>query len=261
MEFFHQQGAISILRIFLLVGSGAVVGMWCERVARAYASALVAGSEADAACLRAALWQAMRRLSATPVSLACGSQSRVVGSAGTVGGGFACAVILAACFVRLYVLHGDTLYFLALATASAMLLMLALIDARTRLLPDALTLPLLWLGIALAWLGHGLDLQDAIAGAMVGYGFLWLLFWLFKALSGREGMGYGDFKLLAALGAWLGWRPLPSLLFVACVLGVLFAMGRQRTFAPTGSYPFGPFLAAAGIAALMTGSDVHSYFW
>jgi leader peptidase (prepilin peptidase)/N-methyltransferase len=253
MEFFHQQGAISILRIFLLVGSGAVVGVWCERVARAYTGVLAGGGEADAATLRAALRQALCRFGTAPGNLAQGVQGWLAGSA--------CAALLAASFVRLYVLHGDTFYFLGLAAATAMLLMLALIDARTRLLPDALTLPLLWLGIVLAWSGHGPDLRIAIAGAMLGYGILWLLFWLFKALSGREGMGYGDFKLLAALGAWLGWRPLVSVLFVACVVGVLFAMGRQRTLTPTGAYPFGPFLAAAGIAALMTGSVVHSYFW
>ncbi|HUG57952.1 MAG TPA: A24 family peptidase [Candidimonas sp.] len=261
MEFFHQQEAISILRIFLLAVSGAVVGVWCERVARAYVHVLDTGGEADAACLRAALRRAFRGFFPGPKAAEDSNPVLVAGAARALKTSVACAVLMSGCFAVLAALHGWTLYFMGAATACAMLLMLALIDTRIRLLPDALTLPLLWLGLALAWSGHGLDLHDAIAGAMLGYGFLWGLFWLFKLLSGREGMGYGDFKLLAALGAWLGWRPLAVVLLAACVMGVLLAMCRQRTFAPSGSYPFGPFLATSGLAALIAGSDVHLYFW
>src|SRR5690606_32770961 len=97
--------------------------------------------------------------------------------------------------------------------AAFMLMLLAHIDIRTRLLPDALTLPLLWLGLGAAWLGWGrVPLYDAVAGVMAGYGVLWLLLQGFRLLRGIEGMGYGDLKLVAALGAWLGWQALPGVL-------------------------------------------------
>src|SRR5690606_18411165 len=150
--------------------------------------------------------------------------------------------------VALNLRYGYTLYFLALLIAGAILLVLALIDACLCLLPVSLTLPFLWLCLGAAWGGYGIALYYAVSGAFVGYGVLWLLFWLVKGLSRHEGMGYGDFKLLAALGAWLGWQALAMVLLAACVAGILFAMYRQKTLLPTGSYPFGPFLAASGMA-------------
>ncbi|HEU0229475.1 MAG TPA: A24 family peptidase [Burkholderiaceae bacterium] len=147
--------------------------------------------------------------------------------------------------------HGWTPVFFGAFVAAGMLLALALIDARTSLLPDALTLPLLWLGLAIAWLGGPVSLDDAVAGAMVGYGLLWLLFQAFRAVRGRDGMGYGDFKLLAALGAWLGPHPALLALLAACLGGLLFACVRQKTWRPAGAYPFGPFLALAGAGFML----------
>src|SRR5690606_38751872 len=174
----------------------------------------------------------------------------------------ASAFVLAAVFVAVVVRYDYTAAALLLALAACLLLLLAHIDARTRLLPDALTLPMLWLGLAAAWLGWGaVSLHDAVAGAMAGYGFLWLLLQGFRWLRGVEGMGYGDLKLLAALGAWLGWQSLPWVLLAACVTGIVFAMLKGKTFRPSGAYPFGPCLAAAGVAVFTAPPELHLYFY
>jgi len=135
------------------------------------------------------------------------------------------------------------------------LLALAVIDLDTQLLPDDLTLPLLWAGL-LFNLGAGfVPLSTAVLGAMAGYVALWLVYWAFKLATGKEGMGYGDFKLLAAIGAWLGWQKLPLVILLSSVVGaaigialIVFARhGREKPI------PFGPYLAAAGIVALLWG--------
>ena len=148
---------------------------------------------------------------------------------------------------------------------SAYLLILAAIDARTQLLPDVLTLSLLWLGLlASLWHGQFTDISppDAIMGAAAGYGVLWLVFQGFAALTGKHGMGYGDFKLLAALGAWLGWQSLPLVVIIAStggalVGGTLLATGRMQRDTPM---PFGPWLAAAGWLALIAGDTITAAY-
>lgn len=127
------------------------------------------------------------------------------------------------------------------------LLALSLIDISTYLLPDTLTLPLLWLGLLAHSVGGTLPLQDALYGAVAGYLALWLLYWGFKLTTGREGMGYGDFKLLAALGAWLGWQVLPMLCLLAALVGIAAALARRLLQDKTGILPFGPCLALAGM--------------
>ena len=139
---------------------------------------------------------------------------------------------------------------------SAALLVLALIDWDTTLLPDDITLPLLWAGlIASAWQLTGTDLHSALWGAVAGYLLLWSVYWLFKLVTGKEGMGYGDFKLLAALGAWLGWQALIPLILMASVLGAVvgIAMKHSTGLRPGGYVPFGPFLAIAGMTSLAVG--------
>ncbi len=141
---------------------------------------------------------------------------------------------------------------------SAALLTLALIDWDTELLPDSITLPLVWAGVlasALAW--TGVALPDAVFGAAAGYLSLWLVYWGCKLLTGKEGMGYGDFKLFAALGAWLGWQALVPLLLIASLSSVLVALPMLlfQRLREGGYIPFGPFLAGAGFAAMVFGSD------
>lgn len=164
-------------------------------------------------------------------------------------------------FMVLHALHGVSVYTGLTAMAGIIVLLLALIDTRTGFLPDALTLPLLWLGLAAAWGGYGVPLADSVAGAMLGYAFLWFMLLLFRWLRGVQALGGGDLKFLAALGAWVGWQPLPMVLLLACVAGALCAMWCQKTLLPSGSSPFGPFLAAGGTGVFLAGTEVHSWFW
>lgn len=138
------------------------------------------------------------------------------------------------------------------------LIALAAIDLDTQLLPDAITLPLLWLGLAFNLGSSYVDLSSSVIGAMAGYLALWSVFWLFKLATGKEGMGYGDFKLLAALGAWLGWQMLPTIILLSSVVGAtvgisLIIVARHGRNVPI---PFGPYLAAAGAIALFWGPQL-----
>ena len=137
----------------------------------------------------------------------------------------------------------------------AVLIALAGIDWDTTLLPDSLTLPLLWAGLVASALGWTVPLPDALWGAVVGYLSLWSVYWLFKLATGKEGMGFGDFKLLAALGAWLGLKMLLPVILGASILGALVGIGMKlRSSLREGRYvPFGPFLAGSGIAVLLAG--------
>jgi len=135
------------------------------------------------------------------------------------------------------------------------LLALALIDADTQYLPDDLTLPLLWAGLIANLWGLFTPLPSAVVGAVAGYLSLWTVYWLFKLIRGKEGMGYGDFKLLAALGAWLGWKMLPLIILLSSVAGAVIGLAliafRDRDH--TSPLPFGPYLALAGAIALFFG--------
>lgn len=135
---------------------------------------------------------------------------------------------------------------------------LAFIDLDTFYLPDDLTFPLLWAGLLLNVRGIFVDLQSAVIGAAAGYLALWLVFWTYKALTGKEGMGYGDFKLLAAIGAWLGWKILPLVIllssFVGAVVGISLIVFAQR--GRNVPIPFGPYLAVAGVIALFYGDAI-----
>jgi leader peptidase (prepilin peptidase) / N-methyltransferase len=135
---------------------------------------------------------------------------------------------------------------------------LTFIDFDTQLLPDDITLPLLWAGLLLNVSGTYTDLTSAVIGAMAGYLSLWLVYWLFKLATGKEGMGYGDFKLLAAIGAWLGWQMLPLTILLSSLVGAfvgiaLIVMAKRGRNVPI---PFGPYLATAGVIALLWGKPL-----
>jgi leader peptidase (prepilin peptidase)/N-methyltransferase len=154
-----------------------------------------------------------------------------------------------------------------LAALGALLLIWSLvaltaIDFDTQLLPDDITLPLLWLGLLFNFFGVFTNLADAVVGAMVGYLALWSVYWLFKLATGKEGMGYGDFKLLAALGAWMGWQLLPLIILLSSLVGaivgiaLIVALKHGRNI----PIPFGPYLAGGGLIALFWGETLtHSY--
>ncbi len=151
---------------------------------------------------------------------------------------------------------GLSLEALAWCGFSAAILALAGIDWDTTLLPDDITLPLLWAGLCAAGLGWiDTRLPDALWGAVAGYLSLWLVYWAFKLVTGKEGMGYGDFKLFAALGAWFGWQALIPVILMASLIGAVIGLliklnGRLRE---GGYVPFGPFLALAGLTAMVFG--------
>ncbi|MDZ4210326.1 MAG: A24 family peptidase [Methylotenera sp.] len=142
------------------------------------------------------------------------------------------------------------------------LISLTFIDFDTQLLPDDITLPLLWLGL-LFNLNYGFtDLKSAVIGAIAGYLILWSIYWAFKLVTGKEGMGYGDFKLLAAIGAWFGWQLLPAVILLSSILGAVIGIS-LIVFTKRGReipMPFGPFLAIGGIAALFLGPQLASYY-
>jgi leader peptidase (prepilin peptidase)/N-methyltransferase len=165
-------------------------------------------------------------------------------------------LLTATLFIWSVATHGVNAQALAWAGFAAALVALAAIDADTTLLPDAITQPLVWTGLlaaSLQWSGQ--SLTDALWGAVIGYLFLWSVYWLFKLLTGKEGMGQGDFKLLAAMGAWLGWPALLSLVLIASLTGVAgsLVLRMRGKLHEAGYIPFGPFLAFAGLWVMVSG--------
>lgn len=139
------------------------------------------------------------------------------------------------------------------------LISLTVIDAKTQLLPDAITLPLLWLGLLINSAEVFTSLSAAVWGAALGYLVLWTVYQLFKAVTGKEGMGYGDFKLLAALGAWMGWEMLPQIILLSSVVGAIIGISMMLLIKHQKNQPipFGPYLAIAGWIAFMWGGDIN----
>ena len=143
-----------------------------------------------------------------------------------------------------------------------LLIAMTFIDADTQLLPDDLTYPLLWCGLLVNLNGNFTSLESAVIGAVAGYLSLWSIYWLFKLATGKEGMGYGDFKLLAALGAWMGWAMLPVIILISSVVGAMVGIS-MIVFAKMNKnkpIPFGPYLAAAGFIALLWGKTISGNY-
>ncbi|EAT11510.1 prepilin peptidase [Bermanella marisrubri] len=160
------------------------------------------------------------------------------------------------------ILLGPTLEAYALILMSYFFIALTMIDLDEFLLPDQLTLPLIWIGLLFNLHGAIVPLEDAVLGAVFGYMSLWSIFWLFKLATGKEGMGYGDFKLLAAIGAFIGWQLLPVVVllssFVGAIVGIsmMIVLGRDKNI----PIPFGPYLAAAGLLAALWGEEILNHY-
>ncbi|MCU7818872.1 MAG: A24 family peptidase [gamma proteobacterium symbiont of Lucinoma myriamae] len=144
------------------------------------------------------------------------------------------------------------------------LIALTMIDFDTQLLPDNITLPFLWLGLLISLLQiSDISLENSVIGAIAGYMVLWMVYQLFKLITGKEGMGYGDFKLLAVLGAWLGWQALPLILLLSALVGAIVGislilfLGRDKNI----PIPFGPYLAAAGFISLLWGEPIKQFYF
>jgi leader peptidase (prepilin peptidase) / N-methyltransferase len=158
---------------------------------------------------------------------------------------------------------GFTWQLLGALTLTWILLALSMIDFDHQLLPDSLTLPGLWLGLGVNLFNLYTNIEASVIGAIAGYLFLWSIYWIFKLLTGKEGMGYGDFKLLALLGAWLGWQPLPSIILISSFLGALVGISLIiiRQHDKNVPIPFGPYLAFAGWIYLLWGEKLtQTYF-
>ena len=142
------------------------------------------------------------------------------------------------------------------------LIALTMIDIDTQLLPDSITLPLLWIGLLVNTSATFASLDVAVLGAIAGYLALWSVYWMFKLVTGKEGMGFGDFKLLAAIGAWLGWTFLPLVILLSSLVGatvgiMLIVFRRHARSTPI---PFGPYLAAAGFIAMLWGAELNTMY-
>ena len=138
-----------------------------------------------------------------------------------------------------------------------------MIDIDHLLLPDNLTLSLLWIGLLININGLFIPLSDAVLGGVIGYGVLWSLYWAFKLATGKEGMGYGDFKLLAALGAWFGWQAILPILLLSSIIGSVIGLSlmASRRLSAERVLPFGPALAIAGWVYIIWGQSLISWYW
>lgn len=173
-------------------------------------------------------------------------------------------ILTAICSVAVLATYGFTWLGLSAVVCTWLLIALTFIDYDTKLLPDQLTYPILWMGLLTAWLSDGaiVTLPDALVGALAGYLSLWSVYWAFKLLTGKEGMGHGDFKLLAGLGAWMGWQALPNIILISALVGLAYAVirivfSKQSSAEPI---PFGPFLSIAGWVTLIFRDNVLGLF-
>lgn len=172
-------------------------------------------------------------------------------------------IFTALCSVWIAWHYGYSISALAGLLLTWLLIALIFIDIDTMLLPDQLTLPLLWMGLLFSIVNPSVTSADSIIGASAGYLSLWSVYWAFKLLTGKEGMGYGDFKLLAALGAWIGWQYLPIVILLSSLVGaiigicILTLQGKDKGQA----IPFGPYLAIAGWLTLLYGDWIAAQYW
>lgn len=162
--------------------------------------------------------------------------------------------------VLVFAIFGATGTMLAALVLTWALVALTLIDFDTQLLPDDITLPLLWAGLLVNLNGTFVPLPAAVIGAAAGYLSLWSIYWLFKLATGREGMGYGDFKLLAALGAWLGWMMLPVILLLSSLVGSIAGLAYLAIRRESAPFAFGPYIAVAGLIALLWGQPLLHWY-
>lgn len=159
-----------------------------------------------------------------------------------------------------FMMLGPTVKTLMALPMTWALISLTMIDFDTQLLPDDITLPLLWAGLLVNMNGVFVPLPQAVIGAMAGYLVLWSVYWLFKLVTGKEGMGYGDFKLLAALGAWLGWTMVPLIVLLSSVVGAVIGVAYLAIRKESAPFAFGPYIAIAGFIALLWGQPLLHWY-
>lgn len=160
----------------------------------------------------------------------------------------------------IFIVFGPTFKMLTALVLTWALIALTMIDFDTQLLPDDITLPLVWLGLLVNINGLWIPLEQAVIGAMCGYLSLWSIYWLFKLVTGKEGMGYGDFKLLAAFGAWIGPSQLPLIILLSSVVGAVIGGAYAIIRKQSAPFAFGPYLAIAGLIAVFGGSEIVDWY-
>lgn len=168
--------------------------------------------------------------------------------------------ITAITFITIFYCFGLTIQGLALVGLSVFFIPLFFIDAKHQILPDSLTLPLVWAGIILNYYGVFTSLEQSVWGAIIGYLSLWSVFWLYKILTGKEGFGHGDFKLLAAIGAWFGYPMLLYTIFASCIFGIFIAIGINLIARRTNTIPFGPAIILATFFYLITKDNIYIWY-
>ncbi|AJI45789.1 prepilin peptidase [Francisella tularensis subsp. novicida] len=168
--------------------------------------------------------------------------------------------ITASLFITIFYCFGFTLQSLALVTLASFFIPLFFIDAKHQILPDSLTLPLLWLGIILNYYHTFTTLEQSVWGAIIGYLSLWLVFWIYKIFTGKEGFGYGDFKLLAAVGAWFGYPMLLYTIFASCIFGIIIAIAINLVAKRTNVIAFGPAIILATFFYLLTKDNIYVWY-
>jgi leader peptidase (prepilin peptidase)/N-methyltransferase len=160
----------------------------------------------------------------------------------------------------IFMVFGPNFKMLTALVLTWSLIALTMIDFDTQLLPDDITLPLVWLGLLVNINGLWIPLEQAVIGAMCGYLSLWSIYWLFKLVTGKEGMGYGDFKLLAAFGAWIGPSQLPLIILLSSVVGAVIGGAYAIIRKQSAPFAFGPYLAIAGLIAVFGGSEIIDWY-
>ncbi|AFJ43778.1 prepilin peptidase [Francisella orientalis] len=168
--------------------------------------------------------------------------------------------ITAVVFITIFYIFRFTIQAVAMAGLSTFFIPLFFIDAKYQILPDSLTLPLVWIGIILNYYNVFSTLDQSVWGAIIGYLSLWSVFWIYKILTGKEGLGYGDFKLLAAIGAWFGYTVLLYTIFASCIFGILIAIGINLIAKRTNVIPFGPAIILATFFYLLTKDNLYIWY-
>lgn len=163
-------------------------------------------------------------------------------------------------FVSIFYYFGFTIQGLAIIGLSLFFIPLFFIDAKHQILPDSFTIPLVWIGIILNYYGVFTTLDQSVWGAIIGYLSLWSVFWIYKILTGKEGFGHGDFKLLAAIGAWFGYTMILYTIFASCIFGILIAIGVNLIARRTNVIPFGPAIILATFFYLLTKDNIYIWY-
>lgn len=225
------------------LGFGVLISGYFSRVSSQYATRLHTGAIPDVWLLMQCLLDSLKTES-TYIIVGNGSKHR---SAISLFCGIAIGVII----VGFWLIYGFSSHFAVIICFLLSLFIQAFIDSKSHILPDAINLPLMWLGIAYSLFSYSNLLENSVLGVFVGYGIIIIPGVIWQAITGSSGIGHGDAKLMAAIGAWIGPWVIPYILLLACLTNILFAIFQQRRLFPVGAYPFGPFIVTSTVIIML----------